>query len=376
MKTAKKYPLLISIIVSCVLVVASLFILGFFGINLGTSLAGGSQFEITLSNDADTKEYTAKIKEVVSNKGYIVDSAFVEDKYKAGDEDLEFTDRCLVVSIASKNISDADKKDIRTALAEKLEIDVEDISAIEKTTSALKAKSVLFLGIAVAIIVVCLFAFGWLRYSIFAGLSFILAYLHNIILFLSMIILTRVQLNLISLASIVVLTLVMTAVLIVIYEKYREQSRLKTAEKQTIAERMIACEKTAVKPFGIIAGAIVVFALMMLFVPVAMVRFASLGMIIALLVTAYTTLVIGPASYVALLEIRNDYLKAIVSRNDTVNKEIQKKIKTASKKAEEKKNAETKVEKAETKEVKPAPQKKAGTKKSTASSKAKTSKKK
>ena len=45
MKTAKKYPLLISIIVSCVLVVASLFILGFFGINLGTSLAGGSQFE-------------------------------------------------------------------------------------------------------------------------------------------------------------------------------------------------------------------------------------------------------------------------------------------------------------------------------------------
>ena len=58
-------------------------------------------------------------------------------------------------------------------------------------------------------------------------------------------------------------------------------------------------------------------------------------------------------------------MKAIVSRNDTVNKEIQKKIKTASKKAEEKKNAETKVEKAETKEVKPAPQKKAGTKKST-----------
>ena len=66
MKTAKKYPLLISIIVSCVLVVASLFILGFFGMNLGTSLTGGSQFEITLSNDADTKEYTEKVKEVVS----------------------------------------------------------------------------------------------------------------------------------------------------------------------------------------------------------------------------------------------------------------------------------------------------------------------
>ena len=367
MKTnVKKYPLLISAIVSCVIVVASLFILGFFGMKLGTSLGGGSQFEITLAGDVNTKEYVSAVKEVVSENGYTVDTAFVEDKFKAGESNLEFTDKCLVIKIADKDISDDAELQIRTAIAEKLSISVEKVSAIENITSVIKAKNVLFLGLALGIIIVCLFVCAWLRYDIFAGLSFILANLHNIILFLSIMILSRIQLNMISLISAVVLTLIMSSVLVVVYEKYREQANLQTNDKMTVSERMVASQKATMMPFAIIAGVALVFACLLFFVPVTMVRFAALGTIIALLVTTYTTLVIGPGSYASLLELKNDYLMAVLSRNDTVNKEIKKKIKNA-KKAEEKKTETKKEEVKETVVEEKPVQKKTTTKKTTAS---------
>lgn len=366
MKTnTKKYPLLISAIVSCVIVVVSLFILGFFGMKLGTSLGGGSQFEVVISNDANTKEYVKDIKSVVADNGYRVDTSFVEEKFKAGESQFEYTERCLVIKIADKDICAEKQTAIRNAVAEKLGIDVADVSEIEVITSVIKGKDVLFLGLALGIVVIALFAFAWIRYNLYAGLSFILANLHNVILFLSLMILTRIQINMISLVAIVVLTLIMSAVLIVIYEKYRELANLKTEEKMTIYNRMAVSEKETLKPYGIIAGIALVFALLMLFVPVAMVRFAALGVIFALLVTVYTTLIIGPGSYASLLELKNDYLMAVLSRNDTVNKTIKKKIKNA-KKAEEAKKIETEKVEAEKVETQPVVEEKKEEKKTSA----------
>ena len=384
-KFTKKSPLLISAIVSCVIVIVSLFILGFFGMKLGTTLGGGSQFEVVLANDANTKEYVKDIKSVVADKGYRVDSSFVEEKFTAGEDRFDFTERVLVIKISDKNICDEKETEIRNAIAEKLELSVDQVSEIEVITSVVKGKDVLFLGLALGIIVVCLFAFAWIRYNLYAGLSFILANLHNVILFLSIMILARVQVNMISLIAIVVLTLIMSAALIVVYEKYRELANLKTEEKMTIVDRMTASEKATLIPYGITAGIACVFALLMLFVPVAMVRFAALGVIVALIVTAYTTLIIGPGSYAALLELKNDYLMAVLSRNDTVNKEIKKKIKNA-KKAEEAKAEAAKKAEAEKVEVKPVVEekkeveekrveKKTTTKKSTSSKKSSSKKK-
>lgn len=328
MKTKmKKYPMLVCMIVSCVLIVASLFILGFFGMNLGSSLGGGSQFKITMSSDASSKDYAKVVKETVSAHGYTVETTFVEDNYQAGDENTDFTQRCLVIKIAKTNISDKDEEYIRYALADNLNINVDLISSIETTTSVVKAKNVLFLGLALGIIVICLFVMAWIRYDILAGLSFILAYLHNIIIYLSILILTRVQLNLISLGVMVVLTLAMSAILIQIYEKFREESRMHTADKMSVSERMIDCETQATKPYLFVAAAVIVFALILFFVPVSSVRFTALGIIIAVIATTYTSLLIGPGSYAALLEVKDYRAKAILSRNDTVNKEIQKKIK-------------------------------------------------
>ena len=334
MKTKmKKYPLLVSLIVSCVIVVASLFILGFFGMNLGTSLGGGSQFDIKLENDASTVQTTAKVKSAIRKNGYIMDSSFVEDRFVATEENGEFTIKCLVVKIASKNISDEKKQAIINSVAEALDISTDKISSIENITSSIKAKNVLFVGLAVGIIAICLFVLGWVRYNIFAGLSFILAYLHNIILYLSVLILTRVQLNLVSLSVVIILTLAMSCLLIAIYEKNRQYELSKSDAKMSVSERMWQSEKKVSKPFIIVAAAILVFALLLFFVPVASVRFAALNIIIAVIITAYTSILIGPGTYASLMEIKVYNEKAVLSRNENVNKEIKKKVNKGTKKS-------------------------------------------
>ena len=336
----KKYPLLISLIISCVIVITAIVILAIFGMRMDTSLGSGSQFEITMSNDASSTNYVNTVKDVAGDYGLSVDTTFVEDKYVAGEDNTDLTTRCLVVKLSNTNISDETKTNFTRDLVSALGTSESNISSIYEITGSVRSNDILFLGLAVGIVAVCLFVFAWIRYNIFAGLSFLLAYLHNIILYLSILILTRVQLSLVALSIGLILTLVMGAVLVAIYEKYREKIKLHLEDKQTVSERMIQSEKETVKPFAFIFGAILVFIIIMFFSPVANVKLASINILIALVVTLYTSLLIGPASYSALLEIRDMNAKAVLSRNHEVNKEIKKKIEKSKQKKEKKVNKE------------------------------------
>ena len=332
----KKYPLLISMIISCVIIIASLFVLGFFGMRVGTSLGGGSQFEVNIASGASSKEYVSDVKKVLSDNGLTFDSSIVEDKYVAYDDEGNFTTQVLVVKISERDVKDSTETKVIEQIAKKLNVDKTYVSEIDNITSYTTGKDVLRLGIAIGAIAIALFVFAWIRYDVLAGLSFIVAFLHNIILYFSMLILTRLELNLTSLTVMFILTLVMSLVLIHIYEKYRREAKLHISDKLSISERMIKSESEAVKPFIILVCAVLVAIVFMLFIPANVVKFTALNILIALVVTAYTTLLIGPASYVALLDVRDVRAKAILSRNDTVNKEIKKKI-AKSKKASSKK---------------------------------------
>lgn len=321
----KKYPLLITTIISCVIVIASLFILGFFGMKLGTSLGGGSQFQIAINDETKAKEYTNIVKDVLADNKIEVDSVFVQDKFVAGENKGEFTTKCLVVKTTAEDVSATVQSKIKTELASKLSVTEGSITSLENITSSVSSKDVLFIGLALGIILVLLFVFAWLRYNIFAGLTFIVAYLHNLILYLSILILTRVELSLLSLVLAIALTLLMSVVLVHVLEKYREQEKLHIDDKLTITERLISVQKQALKPFVFVIGAVLVFALLMFIVPVRSVVFAAINLIIALAVTCYTAILVAPAVFAALSESREARRKAVLSRNDNVNKLIIKK---------------------------------------------------
>lgn len=324
----KKYPLLISVIVSCLLIVASVFILGFFGLKLGVALGGGTRFEVQLESADKVKQCQSTVKDVLKKHHLLVDSSFVEDKYELGDgEKTDYTRKMLVVQINKTGISDEEKAQIKSELIEALKVSPSYVSDISDIPNSVSAKHVLFIPLGIGIVAICFFIFGWIRYGILAGISFIIAFLHNIILYLSLLILTRVQLTLLSLSIAIILTLVMSVVLVFIYEKYREQSKLQNADKISVSERMINSEKETTKPFLIILGAAILVCVGLLFIPANVVRFSALSSILAILVTLYTTLIVGPASCTAMLEIRDMNRRAILSRNENVNKAIKKKVK-------------------------------------------------
>ncbi len=326
MKTKmKKYPILITTIISCLTIIVSLFILGFFGLKLGVSLGGGQQLEVVMADDGTRASYTSKIDTVMDKYGYSIDTSFVEDKFVAGEENTQFSRKCLVIQFTG-DIDEETISKIESEIAQSLEIS-ENYVTIGAITSSVVAKNALFLGLSLVIVAVCFFVFGWIRYDIFAGLSFIIAYLHNIILYLSVIILTRIELSLTSLSAVLFLSLIMSLVLVNIYEKFRLANKQQDTDKTPIQEKMLQSEKSVIKPFLIICVAILIFVLCLFFIPSLRIRIVALNIIVALIVTLYTSLLIGPSSYVALLEIREMNRKAIMSRNDTVNKAIKKKIK-------------------------------------------------
>lgn len=333
MKT-KKYPLLISAIISFVIIVASLFVLGFAGMNLGTSLGGGSEFEVNVASNASAKDYVSKIKAEIKKNGYTFDSSAVEDNYVAIDDEGNYTTQTIIIKIAQNNLTDEQKSALAKNIATALSVDESYVTLPQNIIAEETSKSVLSLGIAIGVVAIALFVFAWIRYDVFAGLSFIIAFLHNIILYLSLTIITRLPLSLFALTMVFIFTIIMSVVLIHIYENYRKESRLHIADKLTVAERMIACEKQAIKPFAFIAVASIVAFAFMIFVSLSAVKFMALAILLVLIVTAYTSLIIGPECYVALLDIRETRLKAILSRNDTVNKVIKKKIKNSKKEAE------------------------------------------
>lgn len=329
-KLPKKYPLLISLIVSCVIVVASVFVLAFCGIKLSPSLGGGSQFEVVIPDSIEQKTAVQSIKNALSDNGVSYDSFAVEDNASLIEGNVHTTRRVLV-KVNKSNISDEVELKIQKEIAEKLNIDVSNVSSIENIISSIKSKDILLFGLGIGIIAVCLFLFGLFRYNVFAGLSFLVSILHNLILFLSLIILTRVPLSLVSIAGISVLTLVMIAVMVSIFEKNKIESEMHLAEKETPSSRLIRVEAQAVKPYFFVALAVIVFSLFMVFVPVNNVLFSSLTILIALVVSAYSGLIIGPAVFASFMDIAQASFEATLSRNDTVNKVIKKKIAKAKK---------------------------------------------
>ena len=85
-KQLKKYPFLPSLIISFVIVVASIFVVAFCGLKLNPSLGGGSQFEISISDQANAKTDVQGIKNILKKNNVSYDSFTVEDKAKEGSE--------------------------------------------------------------------------------------------------------------------------------------------------------------------------------------------------------------------------------------------------------------------------------------------------
>ncbi len=323
----KKYPLLICLIVSAVIIVGSLFVIGFAGLKFDTTIVGGSQVEIVLPNGADAQDYSNSARVVCKHHSLSLYHTAIEDKFVAGETNGEYTTRVLVLTFADKNVSEETQKAYRDELAAKLGFEnANQISNFKAVTNMVEGRNMWLVILAIGIIVVCLFVFALIRYDLMAALSLLLAYIHSVMLFFALCGLTRVPLGLTSLASMVVLNIIMSAAIIAIFEDYRKLARLHIESKDTTAQKLMQAQKSSLMPYGIIAAIAMLAALLLLISPSFMVRLAAIAIIYVLIACAYTATLVTPGIYAYLTDMTKARVEAKLSRNETKNKVLKKKV--------------------------------------------------
>ena len=139
----KKNKLLLPIYLalSLVLIICAVVMSLTVGVNLGVDFNGGKQVEIKLENGENTSKYESKINSVLDKYSYTVDSYITEDKA---------TDTYYVFKINETDISDETATKIREDLAQKLEINIDNISNVMSISGNVTQKTIITLSIATA----------------------------------------------------------------------------------------------------------------------------------------------------------------------------------------------------------------------------------
>ncbi len=304
MAKQKKYPLLWLTIVSLVVLVVSVVVVAVCGVKTSIEIGGGSQIEVCLTyeessdvnvdklSDADnTTNFVSKIKKVLANHNASIDSYFLQDN---------LTDTYLIVRIAKTDIKGADT--ISAEISEALNISADRVSDVQTLKSYFSSSILLYIGLGILCAIVILFFVGWLRYGLMAGISLPFAFLYNIIISLAVLFAIRVQFSMISLIACLVLSILSTYAFAFVLERVRENRKSSAYADYTAEEHfMLAYFKN--KSVIFIAVVLAVACIALIFVPINYVRLAAVSSLIALLVSAYTYMLMAPALHCYLLEI-------------------------------------------------------------------------
>ena len=302
----KKSFLGLTLILSFVIIIAAVVVSLTAGINLGTDIGGGTQFEISIENTVASEKSIDSVKRVLRNNGLRHESIFVEDK------DLE---TLIVVRTQSKNIQNQDE--IKSDLALSLGVQVEDISDFEVINGTVTKRSILYAGITIVCLFLAIFVASLIRYNIVSALSVTFTVLFSLILNLSAIILTRLPITRVLLVEVLAVQALLVFVFALLLEKLRAESKLKVNDETTIFDLVDKNQNAVLKSALFIVALIAVVAIALICVPVRFVTLSACGLLVALVITSLAYYFAGVPMHERLMELKFYSDKAKMSRNNS-----------------------------------------------------------
>ncbi len=306
MMNKKKSFLGIYLIISFVMIIAAVIVSLTAGINLGTDVGGGTQFEVTIDNSTASSKQIQTVKDVLHKNNLHAEKIFVEDKH---------VDTVIVVRIADKSVENQAK--IRAGLVEKLNVQEEDISAFTTINGSVTKKAVLWAGIAIVCLLLFIFIAGWLRYKVVAGLSLMFVLLHSVMLNLSLLVLTRLPITMVALIEMLCGVILVLFAFILFLEKVRENSLLKHNENLSTEELVSVSQKSVLKPLIFLLILASVVSLVFVCIPVRFVTLSACALIVAIASAVYSYYFVGIGVHEKLLEIKVHADKLRLSKNDS-----------------------------------------------------------
>lgn len=291
------------LIVSLVLIVASVVLALTVGINFSTEIAGGTQIEVQVIDSNKTEDQIEKVEKALKENGLRAEKIFVEDKGTISN---------IVVRIAEKDLK-ADK--VRASISNKTGNDLAEVSELHEFDGIVTNRALIWTSVAVVCLLLLMFLFGYFRYGIVGAISLMFTMLHSLILSVSMLIITRLTISFISLAIILsVLALVIFA-MILILEKLRESVKQKHNENADIKDLIAEAKKETLKPLIALAVVLAVVCLAFVFVPVRLVWLSALAVLTVAVVGAYSFYFVGLSLHESLYRTKKLSEKAKLSKN-------------------------------------------------------------
>lgn len=302
----KKSFLGLYLIITFVIIISAVVVSLTLGINLGSDIGGGTQFEVAIDGNVASNKDINKIKDIVKDNGEVVETIFVEDK---------LTETVIVVRIADKKIEK--QLEIKNAIIEKLDLEETAVSSFDIFGGTITNKAVLYAGIAMACILLFMFVAGWIRYQMVAGLSLVFTVLHTLMLMISLLILTRIPLTIISLMIMLSLIAVVMFASVLLLEKIKANSKLKHYESLSAKELVKVSVASVIRPLVFLAILTLAISIVMVCIPVRYVALSACAMLVCLFAVAYSLCLIGIPMHEKLLDLKVQADKLRLSKNSS-----------------------------------------------------------
>lgn len=308
-----KFPLKFLLIgFGAVIIIATVIAL-IFGFNSSVEFGGGKRLTINVTGSLEVDKIRSQAENVLSNGGLIVESSYVEDN--AGETNLVFV---------TKNNKSANYDQIRVLIATKTGVSTTEISEFKTISSSLNSSLIIRYAIALVLGVVVIGALGIIRYKFSGAITLALTALASLLFNFALIALTRVPLSTAVLLTTVFGVILSLTAAVVVIENAHAKFKTKAYSELSETEIVSVAANEAVLPLSLLAGFIGVFALILICLPQVPVKMIGLGLVLALLSSAFVGYFTSTGLYSLLYEVGVIRKKTKLSKNPKVNKRIKK----------------------------------------------------
>lgn len=244
----------IALIIISAFLLIGIIIASVFGLHGNFEIAGYNEFSVKIGSEVNVTETSKKIEQVVKtyDAGFDTISVFGE-----GDETK------LVIRY-TKNITTTEQTEMADKIADKLSINVENISSPVKVAQVVRKTDYIYAFVAILLLVALSSLFAFIRYNGASAIAVIISSIVGSVGFISICAMLRLTVGLSIFAIMVVLNLLIVYGCLNVFESMRKASWLKSGDYGTAIKTAMVQSR-----FRMNALAISVFAFGLLFVIIA-----------------------------------------------------------------------------------------------------------
>lgn len=249
-----------------VFLLIGILIASIFGFNQNFELNGYYEFSINVTAETDVDDCTKTIKEIVNEYGANYDSLSVFDE----------GDNTELVIRYTKQISNKNYAEMQTKLANKLIIDVEDISSSTHVGATASAVDYVYTACAIVLLVALVSVFAYFRYNGASALTIIISCVLSTLGFMCIGAILRLSIGMSYFVMLAILNLMVIYLTCDLFENMRKESWLGTKEYAKALDSAMQSSRTRQL---FISGAVMFVGMLLVLFATTPLKYVSLNIL-------------------------------------------------------------------------------------------------